>query len=724
MKNLKHNVVIFLFIISVLVGTALLFSQETETTETNDPFEMSFEELMAIKITTAARVPEEIRSIPASVVVITREDIQTYGYTTLKEILANIPGLYFIDDYSENGEKFGVRGFWTGVANDNLIIQVNGIPQVYDPASNYPLDLSPIPVESINRIEVVRGPMSVSYGSGAFFGVINIITANYNNRNTNLVSASVGSEKTKKVVLRLEDQEGEFHYTFNGSYYYNHGLNLPLSSLMTDPTKLADYNLPLDQRTDGQLELDQKYLSISGDFKGVYLNFSYTECNRENYFLLPSFASGTLTQLTSARGSLGYKKRFSEIFSIDGKFDYTHIQDWYKYDLLSPDFYGLQQIKSDAMEIELNSFITPSSSLDIKTGISYRAILDVSNNYDLPSTGSPTLENNYFYLANNGHNGHIVTRAFYAQFTYKPFTKLELVAGIRLEQMPKYKMGAIQAAGTPNYTKAEHIYNEDSLESIPRFAAIFSFNANHAVKLLYGKAANRPSFLQNSRNTFSGGLNDLKPERIQTFELNYIGIISEAITLNTSFFTNNLENLITRVVEFDPDYDYKTWSANAGQMVTKGVEITVQTRPFNHLNLELSATIQKTKDKQKKFENIAVAYSPDFLGYVKASYKYKKLILALTGYYVGRMETFWDETIHNTDGTYGNRIGLPSPGYFDLGANLRIEDFPVKGLFVNAKVSNLANAEIRYPTFTSNSWMDRGSLGPGRQFLINLGCQW
>ena len=724
MKNLKQTLVIFLFTISLLMGTAFLSSQETETTETDDPFEMSFEELMKIKITTAARVPEEVRTIPASVVVITREDIQTYGYTTLKEILENIPGLYFIDDYSENGEKFGVRGFWTGVANDNIIIQVNGIPQVYDPASNYPLDLSPIPPESIDRIEVVRGPMSVSYGSGAFFGVINIITANKNSGNTSLVSTSAGSEKTKKLVLRLEDQEGDFHYAFNGAFYYNYGLNVPLSKLITDPAILPNFSPSIDQYTGGQLELNQKYLSISGDFKGIYLNFSYTESNRENYFLLPSFSSGTLTQLTSARGSLGYKKRFSEIFSIDGKFDYAHIQDWYKYDLLSPDFYGFQQIKSDAMEIELNSFITPSSRLDIKTGISYRAILDVSNNYDLPSLGSPTLENNYFYLADNGHGGHIVTRAFYAQFTYKPFTKLELVAGIRLEQMPKYKIGAILAAGTPYYTKAEHIYNEDSVESIPRFAAIYSFNNNHVIKLLYGKAANRPSFLQNSRNSFSGGLQDLRPEQIQTFELNYIGIISEIITLNISLFINNLENLITRVVEFDINHNYKTWSANAGEMVTKGVEITLQTRPANHLNIELNATIQKTKDKQKGFENIAVAYSPDFLGYVKASYKYKKFTLALTGYYVGHMEAYWDETISNPDGTYGNRIGQPSTDYFDLAANLRIEDFLVKGLFINARVSNLTNTEIRYPTFTNNPWMDKGSVGPGRQFLISLGWQW
>jgi outer membrane receptor protein involved in Fe transport len=373
------------------------------------------------------------------------------------------------------------------------------------------------------------------------------------------------------------------------------------------------------------------------------------------------------------------------------------------------------------MELEVNAFITPSQFIDIKTGISYRAILDVSNNYDLPSFESPSLVNNYFYLADNDQ---IITRAFYAQSTFKLFANLEFVIGIRLEQMPKYKMGAIMSAGTPNYSKAKHTYDEDSIEFIPRFAAIYSFADSHILKFLYGKAANRPSFLQNSRNSFSGGLNDLKPENIQTLEINYIGIISNDITLNSSFFINTLENLITRVVEYDDLHNYKTWSGNAGKMTTRGAEISIQTRPFNRFNLEVSATFQKTKDKREGFEDIAVAYSPDFLSYFKASYKYNGLTLALTGYYVGSMETYWDETISNFNGTFGNRIGEKSPGYFNLGCNIRIENFPLKGFYLNTRVTNLFNKEIRYPAFTSNPWMNKGSLGHGREFLLNLGYQW
>ncbi|MCP5102533.1 MAG: TonB-dependent receptor [bacterium] len=676
---------------------------------------------MKIKITTAARVPEEVRSIPAGVVVITREDIETYGYATLTGILQNIPGLYAVDDYADHGAKFGVRGFWTGVANDNIIILVNGVQQIYDAASSYPLGISPIPVEAIDRIEVVKGPMSVIYGSGAFFGVINIFTNGGENKPLNMVSVSAGSETTKKLLLRLEGQEGDFRYTFNGALYDTRGIDEPLSKMMSDPTILPDYNVPADMRTGGQLETGRKYFNISGRMKGVYLDFSYSENNEELFFIIPSFADGIANNMTSARVSVGYQRDLSNIFAVAGKFNYSHTRNWYKYDHLSPDFYGIQELKSNAFSLELNAFITPSSRLDIKAGLSYRAILDVDNNYDLPSFGSPTLENNYFFLADDDQ---IVTRAIYTQIAYKPFANLELVAGVRLEQMPKYEMVAVSGGGTAFASTARHTYNADAVEIIPRFAAIYSVDDKNIFKILYGKATNRPSFLQNSRNSFSGGLVELEPESIQTLEINYIGVISSSFTLNASIFANTLENLITRVVESDENFNYKTWSANAGKMITKGLEVTLQARPFRHFNLELSATFQKTTDKREGFTGITTEYSPDFLGYVKASYKFKKFTAALTGFYVDNMETYWDETIHNPNNTFGNRIGERAPGYFNLGANLRVEDFLMKGLAVSVRVSNLLDEEIRYPTFTNNEWLDRGSLGHGRTFLVSAGWKW
>jgi outer membrane receptor for ferrienterochelin and colicin len=111
----------------------------------------------------------------------------------------------------------GVRGFWSGVPNDNIIILVNGVHQVNDMWSNYPLHKITVPVEAIDRIEVIRGPMSVVYGNGAFYGVINIFTNDNSGGPLNIVGASAGSEKTKKLFIRTAGKQGDINYVFNAS---------------------------------------------------------------------------------------------------------------------------------------------------------------------------------------------------------------------------------------------------------------------------------------------------------------------------------------------------------------------------------------------------------------------------------------------------------------------------------------------------------------------------
>ncbi len=754
--NVKRRCYFFLLMwLSVIVCFPLVLLAQTETDSSSsilqdtepvgqkaknseDLFEMSFEELMEMRIITAAKTPEEVGDIPASVIIVTRRDIERYGYATLTEILENIPGLYAIDDYSFQGANFGVRGFWSGVANDNIMILVNGIQQVYDPGSNYPLAICSVPVEAIDRIDIIRGPMSVVYGSGAFFGVINIITdatsANNPVESLNIATGALGTEKTGSLLLRLAGQEGEFHYVFNGSIYKTHGIDEPLSRMMSQPEKLLDYKLPLDRRTGGQLEWQRKYFDFSGHFKGLHLQVEYTNSKQESYFLIPSFSTGNTNRLESTRLSLSYRKNWSNTFAMEAKCNYSFLRDWYKMDYWSPTFYGIQEIESHAFEMEFNTFFKPSPRLDVTTGLYYRAITDVSNHYDLPSFQSPTLVDHFYYLA-EGDN--IETQAIFMQATFKPSQKLSLVGGVRLEQMPAYSMAGLLRNEDASYSLKTDTFEQEKIEIIPRFAAIYKMNSKNIIKLLYGKAINRSSFLQNQRNILVSHRGALKPERIQTLELNVMSSFSPAITLNAGLFRNILENLVTRVVEFDSQEQYTTWSDNAGKMVTNGLELTLQCKLSPALSLEISGLYQKTDNKQLTAENKTLdqsnktnednesvaAYSPRLLGYFKASYEGHKFIAALTGTYVGNMLPYWDKTIGNGSESAGARIGQRVPGYFNLGLNLRLEDIVTHGVFVNLRIANLLDAEIRYPTFTNNPWADLGTLGRGLNFLLSAGIK-
>lgn len=103
-------------------------SQDTDSLMLNQIFDLSLNDLAAIKVQAAGKKEQKIESIPASVVIITHQDIQKFGYTTLKEVLNQVPGLYLWDDYHVRGRiNIGVRGY---TSSDNIIILVNGINQV------------------------------------------------------------------------------------------------------------------------------------------------------------------------------------------------------------------------------------------------------------------------------------------------------------------------------------------------------------------------------------------------------------------------------------------------------------------------------------------------------------------------------------------------------------------------------------------------------------------
>ena len=171
-KALLFNV----FFLNLPLNPALADDESSQLVDEDEwIFDLPLEELVNVQIVSAAKTSEKIEEIPASVVLITREEIEYFGYATLAELLEHIPGLYQIDDYQE-GSKLGVRGFWSGVTNQNIVVLVDGVKQVEDRDQTNPLNKIAVPVESIDRIEVVRGPLSVIYGAGAMFGVINIIT--------------------------------------------------------------------------------------------------------------------------------------------------------------------------------------------------------------------------------------------------------------------------------------------------------------------------------------------------------------------------------------------------------------------------------------------------------------------------------------------------------------------------------------------------------------------
>jgi outer membrane receptor protein involved in Fe transport len=699
-----------LFVILAIILPLNLNPQDNDTEKIKRYFKMDIHQLLSLVITTAGKKKEKISDIPASVVIVTREEIENYGYQSLIEILENIPGLYLTDDYVNI--YTGIRGFWSITPNRNVIILVNGIPYKDELVSSYYLEDIPIPVEAIDRIEVVRGPMSVIYGNGAFFGVINIITNQFDeNENPSQVSASVGSEKTRKFFIRMAGKQEDFKYVLNGSYFDTYGIDVPLNKMIIDPSILPNFGLPENHSTGGQLENSVKYFNFSGTFKDFYFDASYAENRKEMMWLYPSISDGTLVVYNDMRIRLGYKRKVSNNFSLETKLSYFLNQLSVDFDMLIDEFYGTQDNRSSGFKAELYLFITPSPRLNITVGIDYLQVLDGHSYITVPTFGANLIQDRL------PEGESMVTRSIFSQIAYKLSDRLKIVAGVMLEQTPKYAIERrIGDYSMGNASSTRTTYSHTQVEFIPRLALIYSPNDRNIFKLLYGKAINRPSFFHNL-DLLTFPIDPLKPETIHTLEFNYIAQLSSKLTVNLSIFRNVLDKLIYRSI-FPVGSSIFLYYSNVGEMTTNGAEMSILFSPTRRFYFELSGTYQDTTDRRPGFENIEVGYSPKFLGYLKASYFINKDIsLAVTGNYVDKMESYFDDTLI-PPGRLGDRVG----GYFLLGANLRVRNFLTTGMFLNLKVSNLLDEEIRYPATASNNlYATKGTIGRGRSFLLTLG---
>jgi outer membrane receptor for ferrienterochelin and colicin len=162
----------------------------------NDPVDLAqlpIEQLLNLEVFSASKFVQKISEAPAAVSVVTADEIKTFGWRTLADILRSLPGLYVSND--RNYSYLGSRGFLRpGDYNTRFLLLVDGYrtnDSVYDQASigtEFVLD-----VDLIDRVEFVPGPGSSIYGPNAFFGVINVISKRGRDLNGAQVSIEAGS---------------------------------------------------------------------------------------------------------------------------------------------------------------------------------------------------------------------------------------------------------------------------------------------------------------------------------------------------------------------------------------------------------------------------------------------------------------------------------------------------------------------------------------------------
>lgn len=147
--------------------------------ESEDLLQLSLAELGSIQVTSVSKTPELLREAPAAIYVITQDDIQRSGATSLAEALRLAPNLR-MTQLSASSYVASARGMSGRPDAQNfsnkLLIMIDG-RSVYSPLfSGIFLDTQDVVLDDINRIEVISGPGATLWGANAMNGVINIIT--------------------------------------------------------------------------------------------------------------------------------------------------------------------------------------------------------------------------------------------------------------------------------------------------------------------------------------------------------------------------------------------------------------------------------------------------------------------------------------------------------------------------------------------------------------------
>jgi outer membrane receptor protein involved in Fe transport len=195
-----------------ILSTLLARPAAADETPSQDSLDvLPFEQLVALRTVSAASKFEQLISeAPSAVVVLTAADIKAFGWRTLGDALATLPGVYVTND--RNYSYVGARGFLRpGDYNSRFLLLIDGArtnEAVYDQAALGREGL--LDMDMVQRIEFVPGPGSAVYGSNALFGVINVITKDGSDLDGPQAAVASGShgERTMRASWGWHGQNG------------------------------------------------------------------------------------------------------------------------------------------------------------------------------------------------------------------------------------------------------------------------------------------------------------------------------------------------------------------------------------------------------------------------------------------------------------------------------------------------------------------------------------
>lgn len=525
----------------------------------------------------ASRRRQNPREVPARISIITAAEIRQLGYRTLANALRSVTDFYVWND--RNYQYLGMRGFGRpGDYNSRVLVLVDGHrtnDNIYDGAlieNAFVID-----IDLVERIEIIRGPSSSIYGSGAFYPVlVNVITRRGTAVSTE-ASGEAGSYGTYQGRLSWGGRIGGGpEVTLSGSLLRSHGQNLYFPEFDT-----PENNHGVAQNADGE-RADRVFGNVSwGPF-----TLQAAHSSREKTIPTASFDTvfgDRRTRTTDALTyvDLGWRAAVRPGLEVVARARYDHYsyRGIYSYDGAAP-VLNRDESFGDAWGLEaFGTFVaTPRHTLSLGAEVQDNT-RQVQRNFDIDP---PTI-----YLDESASS----TRW-----------------GLYLEDEIRLAKGAILSAGL-------RLDRFSSLTRLsPRLAVVLSPWPSTDVKVILGQSS-RPSnvFERDYQSQVPVQLPspDLRPETFRTLELVVDRSLGRGLRLTASGFISRIDGLISLVTRpEDGAFQFQ----NADVIDSRGGELEFAGRWESGITARAAYSFQKTTDAST---GEALSNSPRHL--VKAS---------------------------------------------------------------------------------------------------------
>ena len=514
-------------------------------------------------VVTATRIPTVIDQVPAGVTVIDRATIEARGYTMLSEALATVPGLRLVQSGGNGGNA---SLFIRGTNSNHVLVLRDGMAQndPSDPGGLYNFGVDSL--ADVERIEVVRGPMSSLYGSGAIGGVVNLITRKGNGPPTGSVEAGAGLPAQGRIGANVSGATGRFHYSLAAEARDEAGSD-------TTPKRMTGV-----------------YTGARNPFnaRSVTLNLGadLTEDTEVTAFLRGRRAGFRLDgfgyDANSFRGSDD---------NLSGRLALTH----HLFDGRWDTTLSLARLQSDRRYKEPLEAADPNQTMSDSRYHGRRTELRWDNTVHLDDAGPASGTALVFGAAHTDDTARAIVDANFGGFI--------LQSNIRASGTTDAGHAGAQTTLWQRLTLTGDLRVEDGTfggnATTWRVGGVYALReAGARLKAAYGTAFRAPS-LNDLFGIDSGGYLGnplLKPERAAGYEL---GVSLDLPgkpglgTVDVTYFNNRITNLIQIV--FAPDFRSST-SRNVDRARTEGVETSVTLRPASWLETTLAYTRTETRN--------------------------------------------------------------------------------------------------------------------------------